>query len=74
LARDDRTNQLVVIKRLNQKSAEVPELRQRFLQEAEALASVQHPAVVRVLGIQEPPDEPPWLELEALKGESLATT
>lgn len=71
LARDERTSELVVIKRLNEKSATVPELRQRFLLEAQALASIQHPAVVRVLGIEEPENEAPWLWLEALKGESL---
>lgn len=71
LARDDQSGELVVIKRLNEKSAAIPELRHRFLLEAEALSHVQHPAVVRVLGIEEPPNEPPWLTLEALRGESL---
>ncbi|HSC86744.1 MAG TPA: serine/threonine-protein kinase [Polyangiaceae bacterium] len=71
LARDQRSHELVVLKRMNAHSAAVPELRQRFVLEARALESVQHPAVIRVMGIEEPPDEPPWMWLEALKGESL---
>lgn len=71
LARDVRTGELVVIKRLKAAISENPVLRQRFLLEAKALASIHHPAVLRVLDIHEPADDAPWLVLEALRGESL---
>lgn len=76
LARDLRTDRLVVVKRMKPEVAETPELRRRFLFEAHALARVQHPTVVRVLDISgdakaAPEEEPPYLVLEALRGESL---
>lgn len=76
LARDLKTDRLVVVKRMKPEVAETPELRRRFLFEAHALARVQHPAVVRVLDISPDggsadEDESPYLVLEALRGESL---
>jgi serine/threonine-protein kinase len=41
------------------------------LDEAHVTQSIEHKAVVRVLGIEEPEDEPPFMILEALRGESL---
>jgi len=71
LARDMTSDRLVVIKRMKSEVAKTPELRQRFLLEARALACVDHPGVIRVLDIEERDDEPPYLALEALRGESL---
>lgn len=71
LARDLSCNELVVIKSMKPMVASTPELRARFLLEARALASVDHPSVVKILDIQEPQNEPPYLTLEALRGESL---
>lgn len=70
LARDLRDLSLVVVKRLRQDLAENPELRSHFLKEAEALSHVSHPGVVRVLSIEDR-EEPPYLTLEALPGETL---
>lgn len=71
LARELDKNELVVVKRMKPCVASTPELRQRFLMEARALACVDHPSVIRVLDIEEPENEPPFLALEALRGESL---
>lgn len=71
VARDGLTDELVVIKRMKPEIASTPELRERFVLEARALSCVDHPSVVRVLDIEEPKDEPPFLALEALRGETL---
>lgn len=71
LARDLQTSELVVVKRMKPQIATVPELKLRFVLEAKALASVHHPAVVRIKSIEEPEGEPPFLTLEALRGETL---
>lgn len=71
LARDRHTDRFVVVKRMKEEVARSEELRACFLLEARALAHVDHPAVIRVLDIEEPVGEPPFLALEALKGETL---
>lgn len=71
LARDSRSDDLVVVKQMKPEVADTPELRARFLLEARALSSVDHPGVVRVLDIEEPEGEEPFLTLEALRGETL---
>ncbi len=71
LARDEQEGEIVVVKRMKASVAETPELRERFLMEARALAVVDHPGVIRVKGIREPLNEPPYLTLEALRGETL---
>ncbi len=71
LTRDNETSELVVVKRLRPGIARNRELHERFLLEAEALRLISHPAVIKILAIEEPPDEPPYLVLEPLQGESL---
>lgn len=71
VARDSHTDHLVVIKRMKPEISSTPELRKRFVLEARALACVDHPCVVQVLDIDEPEEEPPYLALEALRGETL---
>lgn len=71
LCRDSETNRLVVIKRMKPEISSTPELRERFVLEARALSCVSHRAVVKVLDIQEPKYEPPFLTLEALRGETV---
>ncbi len=46
--------------------------REQFLVEARLLAEIQHPAVVKVLGVGESADGRPYLAMEKLHGESLA--
>ncbi len=76
LARDTKSGELVVIKIMKPEIAATPELRERFLFEAHALQRVDHPSVVQILDISDSDeaysiDEPPFLVLEALPGESL---
>ncbi len=71
LAQDLLERQLVVLKQMKRAVASSAELRRRFILEAQALACVDHPSVVRVINLGEPADGPPFLALEALRGESL---
>lgn len=71
LARDLEEQRLLVVKRMKRDVASSRELRDRFLLEARALSCVNHASVVRVLDLGAPPDELPYLALEALRGESL---
>lgn len=73
LAVDTRLGHSVVVKQLTASSTKNDELRRRFLLEAEALAALQHPGIVRVLDFAAPSDERPYLVMEALVGETLAS-
>lgn len=71
LARDLIEGTLVVVKQIRPDVAAHPELRERFLKEGHAGQAIDHPGVVRVLSVEEPEGEPPFILLEALRGESL---
>jgi len=73
LAVDTRLGHSVVIKQLTPDGDKKDQLRQRFLSEAQALATLRHPGIVRVLDFGAPPDERPYLVMEALVGETLAS-
>ncbi len=73
LAVDTRSGHNVVVKQLTADATENEELRRRFLLEAEALADLRHPGIVRVLDFGAPCDERPYLVMEALVGETLAS-
>ncbi|WP_026328271.1 serine/threonine-protein kinase [Streptomyces sulphureus] len=49
----------------------VQRLRERVLREARALARLNHPNVVTIHHIVDAPDQPPWLVMELLPGETL---
>ena len=53
LARDRRLGRYVAIKRLNEKTAADPVLRQRFLQEARAVATLNHAYIVHIYALGE---------------------
>ena len=53
LARDRRLGRYVAIKRLNEKAAADPVLRQRFLQEARAVAALNHAYIVHIYALGE---------------------
>lgn len=73
LAIDTRLGHNVVVKQLTPDGTQNEELRKRFLAEAEALADLRHPGIVRVLDFGAPDDERPYLVMEALVGETLAS-
>jgi tetratricopeptide (TPR) repeat protein len=67
----ERMDQTVALKRLSPAAAEDPQLVARFIQEARALARLQHPGVVRVLGCDRLEDGTVYLAMEFLEGLSL---
>lgn len=71
LADDHGRGQLVIVKHLKGHAAGDPELRSRFLSEALTTMRIDHPNVVRVLGVEQSDDARPYLVMEALVGEPL---
>jgi serine/threonine-protein kinase len=72
LARDAQTGQYVVVKWLTEVANRDRQHRERFLAGARATMAVKHPAVAQVLYVGELAVHPPYLVMQALKGESLA--
>jgi serine/threonine-protein kinase len=72
LARDRQTDEYVVVKWLTEVANRDRQHRERFLLGARATMAVNHPAVAQVLYVGELEVLPPYLVMQALKGESLA--
>ncbi len=62
---------LVVVKQLKEEVLENTALRNQFLLEARILLSLRHQHIIKILSVERPREEPPFLTLEALKGETL---
>jgi serine/threonine protein kinase len=73
LALDTQIGNNVVVKQLNREGADNEGIRERFLEEAEALSNFQHPRILHVVDFAEPGSGPPYLVTEALVGETLAS-
>ncbi len=67
LARDKRLGRFVAIKRLNAKAQSVALLRQRFLQEARAVAALSHIYIVHIYALGEDHDGP-YIVMEYIAG------
>jgi serine/threonine-protein kinase len=71
LAEDSTLGRPVAIKLISEKTAFDGETRNRFLGEARAMATVEHPNVVRIYSFGEEPSGP-YIVMEFIEGESLA--
>ena len=67
LAKDKRLGRFVAIKRLNAQAQGVPSLRERFLQEARAVAALTHIHIVHIYGLGEDHDGP-YIVMEYISG------
>ncbi len=67
LAKDRRLNRYVAIKRLNEQSRANPGLRDRFLQEARAVAALNHVNIVHIYALGED-DSGPYIIMEYVAG------
>ena len=67
LARDRRLGRFVAIKRLNHQAQSIPSLRQRFLQEARAVATLSHVHIVHIYALGED-DDGPFIVMEYVAG------
>ncbi|MBX3157242.1 MAG: serine/threonine protein kinase [Deltaproteobacteria bacterium] len=73
-ARDTRLGRRLAIKILHPDQAAIPEIRQRFLQEAHAAACIAHPGIVTVFDVGElTANGTAYIAMELLDGESLQT-
>ncbi len=68
---DEVDRAVVALKVLHPELARDEEIRRRFAREAGVLAAIEHPAVVRVIGLHEDRDHGPLLVMERLRGETL---
>ncbi|MDR2850122.1 MAG: protein kinase [Verrucomicrobiota bacterium] len=67
LARDRRLGRFVAIKRLNSQAQSIPSLRQRFLHEARAVATLSHVHIVHIYALGEDEDGP-FIVMEYVAG------
>ncbi len=67
LARDRRLGRFVAIKRLNHQAQANPSLRQRFLQEARAVAALSHVHIIHIYALGED-DDGPYIVMEYIAG------
>src|SRR5262245_21863391 len=72
LARDRKLDRLVAIKTLPAEVARDPDQLARFEREAKLLASLNHPNIATIHGLEETGDETRYLILERVEGETLA--
>src|SRR5713101_5393456 len=72
LARDRKLDRLVAIKTLPAEMARDPEQLGRFEREAKLLASLNHPNIATIHGLEESKDATHYLILERVEGETLA--
>jgi len=72
LAEDQTSGEPVVVKWLARRASRDPDVRERFVFGARATMAVVHPAVARVLSVEEPADELPYVVMEPLLGEPLS--
>lgn len=70
LGYDDRLARKVAIKILNRRYRENESVRQRFMQEARALAHISHPNIVRIFSLGQA-EETPHFVMELVEGASL---
>jgi eukaryotic-like serine/threonine-protein kinase len=71
-ARDERTGQPVALKVLHSFLARTPSILRRFQLEAETIARLDHPEIVRLVGYGELAGGVPYLAMEWIEGATLA--
>jgi tetratricopeptide (TPR) repeat protein len=71
VARDRELHREVALKRIQRWGAAAPELRRRFLTEAEITARLEHPGIVPVHGLVHDEDGQPCYAMRLIQGESL---
>ncbi|MEO3873308.1 protein kinase [Nonomuraea sp. B12E4] len=70
--RDRKLNRLVALKQVRADAGRLPELAARAAVEAEALARIDHPGIVRIYDVLDQPDGP-WIVMDYVEGDVLGT-
>jgi serine/threonine-protein kinase len=71
VARDEELKREVALKEIQERHADRPESRARFLLEAEVTGGLEHPGIVPVYGLGAYPDGRPFYAMRFIKGDSL---
>jgi tetratricopeptide (TPR) repeat protein/tRNA A-37 threonylcarbamoyl transferase component Bud32 len=71
VARDEELHREVALKEIQQRHADHPDSRTRFLLEAEITGGLEHPGIVPVYGLGAYPDGRPYYAMRFIKGDSL---
>ncbi len=71
VARDEELNRDVALKEIHQRHADDPDLRARFLREAEITGGLEHPSIVPVYGLGQFADGRPYYAMRFIRGDSL---
>jgi serine/threonine-protein kinase len=71
LAHDTILERDIALKVMVSQIADDPELNQRFIREAKAVAKMHHPNVVNVFDLGQHTDGSPYIAMELLKGQDL---
>jgi serine/threonine-protein kinase len=71
VARDGELNREVALKEIQDRHADHPESRTRFVLEAEITGALEHPGIVPVYGLGTYPDGRPYYAMRFIRGESL---
>jgi len=69
---DKSLRRTVALKQLSSKTIEASEFRRRFLNEARITAYLEHPGVVPVYQLHEPPGREPYYTMKLVRGDTLA--
>jgi tetratricopeptide (TPR) repeat protein len=72
LAQDERLHRQVALKEVRPERGNDPQLRQRFLAEAEITGQLQHPGVVPVYALEEGPGGRPYYAMRFVEGRTLS--
>jgi len=70
-ARDEEFGRTVAVKQIRPRYADNPKIRERFVLEAEITASLEHPGVVPVYGLEAYPNGGPYYAMRLIHGENL---
>jgi WD40 repeat protein/serine/threonine protein kinase len=71
VARDDELGREVALKTMQDRVADDPDSRARFVREAEITGNLEHPGIVPVYGLGAGPDGRPFYAMRFIEGESL---
>src|SRR6185437_3183784 len=71
VARDEELHREVALKQIQDRHADHPDSRWRFVQEAEITGGLEHPGIVPVYGLGHYPDGRPFYAMRFIRGDSL---
>jgi eukaryotic-like serine/threonine-protein kinase len=71
VAKDDQLNRSVALKEIREQFADDPQIRDRFLREAEVTGQLEHPGIVPVYALGHYDDGRPYYVMRMIRGDSL---